>query len=185
MRRFIIPVVTLVAVWTPPLGGQSAFSVGYAGTIGSEWQVEAFEVGLAHRVGLGPARYGAVLLRLGWFGDQGALIGGTRGFLSALALAIRSDRLGIAEVGQEADPIVIGVDVTVEAAGYLASRSPIPEGSRWSSVALLPAVRVGQAEQTQFALLVGPAWFAGDVTRTHVFLGVRVEVPLARRGGAP
>ena len=52
-------------------------------------------------------------------------------------------------------------------------------------VRVVAVLRVGQARGTQFALLAGPAWFAGDVTHAHAFLGARVEIPLARRGGGP
>ena len=176
---------TLLATLSTPAPGQSALSIGYAGTLGGDWQVEAVELGLTHPVGLGPVRYGGLSLRVGWFGDQSAIIGGTRGFVSALGLALRSGRLNLAEVGTDANPTVIGVDLTLEAAGYLASRSPLPEGRRWFSLAILPGVRVGQVGQSQFALLVGPAWFAGDVRRTHPFVSARVDIPLARGRGGP
>ena len=176
---------TLLATLSTPAPGQSALSIGYAGTLGGDWQVEAVELGLTHPVGLGPVRYGGLSLRVGWFGDQSAIIGGTRGFVSALGLALRSGRLNLAEVGTDANPTVIGVDLTLEAAGYLASRSPLPEGRRWFSLAILPGVRGGQVGQSQFALLVGPAWFAGDVRRTHPFVSARVDIPLARGGGRP
>jgi hypothetical protein len=176
---------TLLAALSTPLAGQAALSVGYAGTLGGHWQVEAVEVGVSHSLGLGPVRHGGIALRLGWFGDQEAIIGGTRGFLGALGLGLRSGRLNLAEVGDETSPTLIGVDLTLEAAGYLASRSPLPEGRRWFSLAILPGVRVGQRGHSQFALLVGPAWFAGDVRRTHPFVSARVDIPLARRRGGP
>jgi len=84
---------TLLAALSTPAAEQSAISVGYAGTLGGHWQVEAVEVGVTHPLGLGPVRYGGLSLRVGWFGDQGAIIGGTRGFLGALGLALRSGRL--------------------------------------------------------------------------------------------
>jgi len=185
VRRSIVPMFTLLATLSTPAPGQSALSIGYAGTLGGDWQVEAVELGLTHPMGLGPVRYGGLSLRVGWFGDQSAIIGGTRGFVGALGLALRSGRLNLAEVGTDASPTVIGVDLTLEAAGYLASRSPLPEGRRWFSLAILPGVRVGQVGQSQFALLVGPAWFAGDVRRTHPFVSARVDIPLARGRGGP
>lgn len=185
MRRAIAPVLLVLSVWSAPLGAQSAFSIGFAGTLGSSWQIEAVEAGLVRHTGLGPVRYVSASARLGWFGDQAAIIGGTRGFIGAAALAVRSGRLGLFDVGQDANPTVIALDLTLEVAGYLAARSPIPEGKRWVSVAALPALRMGQAGGSQFAILVGPAWFAGDVRRTHAFLGARVEVPLAHGRGAP
>jgi hypothetical protein len=176
---------TLLAALSTSAAGQSALSIGYAGTLGGHWQIEAVELGATHPLGLGPVRYGGLSLRVGWFGDQGAIIGGTRGFVGALGLALRSGRVNVAEMGEDASPIVIGVDLTLEAAGYLASRSPLVEGRRWLSLAILPGLRVGQLGQAQFALLVGPAWFAGDVRRTHPFVSVRVDIPLARGRGGP
>jgi len=185
VRRSIVPTFTLLAALSTPVAGQSALSVGYAGTLGGQWQIEAVELGVTLPLGLGPVHHGGLSLRVGWFGDQGAIIGGTRGFLGALGLGLRSGRLNLAEVGQEASPTVIGVDLTLEVAGYLASRSPLPEGRRWLSLAMLPGLRIGQRGQAQFALLVGPAWFAGDVHRTHPFVSARVDIPLARRRGGP
>jgi len=185
VRRSIVPMFTLLAALSPPAAGQSALSVGYAGTLGGHWQIEAAEVGVTHPLGLGPVRHGGLSLRVGWFGDQGAIIGGTRGLVGALGLGLRSGRLNVAAVGEDASPTVIGVDLTLEAAGYLAARSPLPEGRRWLSLALLPGLRVGQLGQAQFALLVGPAWFVGEVRRTHPFMSARVDIPLARRRGGP
>jgi hypothetical protein len=176
---------TLVAALSTPLPAQTALSFGFAGTLGNKWQIEALEVGAVRHLGLGPVRAGGASLRAGWFGNQAALIGGTRGFVGALALSLRSGSLGLAEVGEGPYPTLIALDVSVEVAGYLAANSPLPEGKRWGSVALLPAIRVGQAEGSRFAILLGPAWFAGDVRRTHAFLGVRGEFPLARRRGGP
>jgi hypothetical protein len=183
VRRSLLPIVALVTTVATSLGAQSALSVGFASTLGGDWQIEAAEFGFVHRVGLGPVGAIGASLRAGWFGDQSAIIGGTRGFVGAAAVSARSARLSVAEIGQDLNPTTIGLDVTLEVAGYLASNSPIPEGARWRSVAVLPGLWVGQSGGSQFAVLIGPAWFAGDVRRTHAFLAVRVEVPLARRRG--
>jgi hypothetical protein len=174
----------LVALSTP-LAGQ-ALSFGFAGTLGGDWSIEAGEFGYVAPVGLGPVRHISAAVRAGWFGDnRTSIISHQRGFVGALALALRSGTLEVFDVGGEDQSATrIGFDVTVEVAGYLAARSPLPEGKHWTAVAVLPAVRVGQDGQTHFALLLGPTWFAGDVTKVHPFLGVRIEVPLARdRGG--
>jgi hypothetical protein len=176
---------TLVTTLSTSLGAQSALSVGFASTLGGHWQLEAAEFGFMHHAGLGPIQAVGASLRAGWFGDQAAIIGGTRGFVGAAALSARSARLSVAEIGQDLNPTTIGLDVTLEVAGYLASNSPIPEGKRWKSVAVLPGLWIGQAGGSRFGLVIGPAWFAGNVRRTHAFLGVRVEVPLARRRGGP
>jgi hypothetical protein len=183
VRRSIVPMFTLVTTLSTPLAAQSALAVGFASTLGRNFQIEAAEFGYMHRVGLGPIQAVGASLRAGWFADQAAIIGGTRGFIGGGALALRSARVGVAEIGEELNPTRIGLDLTFEVAGYLASNSPLPEGNRWMSAAVLPGLWVGQSGGSQFAILVGPAWFAGKVRRTHAFLGVRVEIPLARREG--
>ena len=188
MRRSIVPMFMSFAVLsTPtPLVGQSSFLFGYAGTLGGGiWQLEALEVGFVTSLGLGPVRSGAATLRGGWFADQAVLLSGTRGLVGALALALRSGRLPLAEVGDATTPTVIALDVSLEGAGYLAAHSPLPEGQRWVSVAVLPALRMGQAEGMQFTLTLGPAFFAGRTQHMHTFVAVRGEFPLARRSGGP
>ena len=182
MRRSIVPMFMSFAVLSTPLAGQTSLLFGYAGTVGgSVWQIEALEVGLAHAVGLGPVRSVAATVRLGWFADQAVLVRGTRGFVGAVALALRSGRLTVAQVGDDINPTVVALDVSLEGAGYLAGRSPLPEGKRWVSVAVLPALKIGQADGAQFALILGPAFFAGDSQHTHGFVAARGEIPLARR----
>jgi hypothetical protein len=177
---------TLFAALSTPLAGQ-ALSFGFAGTLGGDWSIEAAEFGLVEPVGLGPIRRVSASVRAGFFGDnRTSIITHQRGFLGALALGLRSGTINVFDVGAEGtNPTMIGADVTVELAGYLASRSPLPEGSHWRAVAILPALRVGQENQTKFALLVGPTWFYGDQQHVHAFLGVRVEVPLASSRGGP
>ena len=186
MRRFIVPMFMSLAALSTPLAAQTSVLFGYAGTVGGgDWQIEALEFGLAKSVGLGPVRSIATTLRTGWFADQAVFIRGTRGFVGAFALALRSSRLSITEIGDEISPTVVGLDVSVEGAGYLAGNSPIPEGKRWASLAVLPALRVGQADGAQFALVLGPAFFAGLTRHTHVFIAARGEFPLARRRRGP
>jgi len=169
-----------------PLAAQSSFLVGYAGTLGAgEWQIEAIEAGLGMPLGLGPVRSGTVSLRLGWFADQAVIIRGTRGFIGALALALRSAPLTVTEIGDEINPTIIGLTVSLEGAGYLAANSPLPEGKRWVSLAVLPALRIGSAEGAQFMIMAGPAFFAGRAQHTHAFVAARGEFPLARRKGGP
>jgi hypothetical protein len=175
-----------LAVLSTPLAGQSSVLFGYAGTLGGGvWQIEALEVGVATTIGLGPVRSVAATLRGGWFADQAVLLSGTRGLVGAMTLALRSGRLTVAEVGDAITPTLIALDVSLEGAGYLAARSPLPEGQRWVSLAVLPAVRVGQVDGMQFTFALGPAFFAGRTQHTHAFLAVRGEIPLARRSGGP
>lgn len=184
MRRAMVPVLGALIVWSVPAGAQAAFAIGYSGTLGSNWQIEAIEGGLVGHPGFGPVRYLSGTVRIGWFGDQGAIIGGSRGFLGAAALGLRSGRIGLFSIGQDQNPTVVGLDLTLEAAGYLAARAPSPWTSRSLSLAALPGIRVGQSGGGQFVLLAGPAWFSGGGTwHAHAFLSARYEVPLARGGG--
>jgi hypothetical protein len=177
---------TLLAALSTPLAGQ-ALSFGFAGTLGGDWAIEAGEFGLVEPVGLGPIRNVSASVRAGFFGDNRAsIITHQRGFVTALALALRTGTLNFFDVGAEGtSPTLIGADLTLELAGYLAAKSPLPEGKRWVSAAILPGLRVGQQNQTQFSLVVGPAWFMGDVRKVHAFLGARIEVPLAHARGGP
>ena len=188
MRRAIAPVLGALFVWTIPVPvcAQAAFTIGYSGTLGSNWQIEALEAGLVTHTGLGPVRYVSGTVRVGWFGDQGAIIGGSRGFLGAGALAVRSGRIGLFDIGQDQNPTVVALDLTLEAAGYLAAHAPSPWVARSLSLAALPGIRVGQSGGGQFVLLGGPAWFSGGGTwHAHAFLSARYEVPLAHERGGP
>ncbi len=186
MRRFIAPMFTLLTALSTPLAGQ-ALSFGFAGTLGGDWSIEAGEFGLVEPVGLGPVRNIAASVRAGFFGDNRAsIISHQRGFVAGLALGLRTGTANFFDVGSEGStPTRIGVDLTLEVGGYLASKSPLPEGKRWSSVAILPALRVGQENGTKFSLVVGPAWFAGTERHVHAFVGARIDVPLAHDHGGP
>lgn len=181
MRRAIAPVLGALIVSSVPLCGQSAFTIGYSGTLGSNWQIEALEGGLVGHTGWGPVRYVSGTVRIGWFGDQGAIIGGTRGFIGAGALALRSGRISVFTIGEDQNPTVVALDLSVEAAGYLASHAPSPWVAHSASFAALPGIRVGQSGGGQFVVLGGPAWFSGGGTwHAHAFLSVRYEVPLGQ-----
>lgn len=186
MRRALAPVLGTLIVWSTTLSAQAAFTIGYSGTLGSDWQIEAIEAGLVGHTGLGPIRAVSGTVRIGWFGDQGAIIGGTRGFIGAGAFAVRSGRVGLFAIGNDQNPTVVGLDLTLEAAGYLASRAPSPWRARAVSLAALPGIRVGQSGGGQFVVLGGPAWFSGGGTwHTHAFVSARYEVPLAQGRGGP
>ncbi len=185
VRRVLAPLFVTLAVWCAPLDAQSALAIGYAGTLGDNWQIEALEVGLVVPTGLGPVRSAVATARIGWFGDQGAIIGGTRGFIGGGALAVRSGRLKLFEVGQDASPTVVALDLTLEVAGYLASRAPAPWSPHAMSLAVLPGIRVGPSGGSQFSVLAGPAWFGDHVWHGHAFVAARFEVPLAQGRGGP
>jgi hypothetical protein len=181
----MVGMFALLGSLSTPLASQSAFSLGFASTLGNHWQLTGGEFGLLSHIGAGPLQYAGASLRLGWFADQAAIFGGTRGFLAALSLALRTGTIGGFEVGDESNPTVVGFDLTLEGSGYLAAHSPLPEGNHWASVAALPGVRVGAPGHTRFGLMIGPAVFMGDSTKVRAFLGLRIEMPLARRGPRP
>ena len=180
----------LAALWglSTSLAGQrtgGALTVGFAGTVGGGWQIEALDVGYAHAVHAGPIAALALTARLGSFIDEGAIVGGARGFIFGTSLAARSPTATIAELGADTGGSRVGIDLTVEATGYAGSRSPLPVGSPWGAVSVLPGLRFGDPNGARFGLLIGPTVFFGDVTETHVFLGIRFETPLARREHHP
>jgi hypothetical protein len=74
----------------------------------------------------------------------------------------------------------VGLDLTLEATGYASAHSPLGIGSPWGAVSLLPGVRAGN-----FGLVFGPTAFYGSTTLVRLFLGVRLDVPLARRERHP
>ena len=162
-----------------------AIGVGFAATLGRGWQIESGEIGYVRRTTRGPVRALSVGARLGSFVDEGAIIGGGQGFVFATTLAARSGRLMLAELGDENNLTRIGFDVTLEATGYLTSNSPLPQGSKWGAVAVLPGLRVGGGDGPQYALVVGPTWFFGSTNEVRGLLAFRVEAPLARRESHP
>jgi len=168
-----------------PKGGGAAIGVGFAATLGSGWQIESGEIGYVRRKTHGPVRALSIGARLGSFIDEGAIIGGGRGLVFATTLAARSNRLMLAELGDENNLTQIGFDVTLEATGYLTTNSPMPQGSTWGAVAFLPGLRVGSADGPQYGLVIGPTVFFGTKNEVRGLLAFRVEAPLARRERHP
>jgi hypothetical protein len=164
-----------------PLVAQTQWSVGFAGTLGGGWQIEGAEFGAVRRLAAGPLRFGSLSVRLGSFVDEGAIIGGTRGLMAGVSLGARSGLAKLADVGTENSPSAFGVDLTVEATGYLGTRSPLPEGSPWAALSVLPGLRFGDADGVHYALLIGPSIFFGRTSDVHALLGLRFELPLAHR----
>lgn len=178
--------MALVALSTP-LAAQSraALLLGYAGTLGGGWQVEAADIGYARSVRAGPLRVASVGARVGSFMDEGAIIGGARGFVFGVTLGGQTGLWTLAELGNETGANAVGVDFTIEATGYLGTRSPLSVGSPWGAVTTLPGLRFGSPDGARFGLLVGPTFFFGDVGDVRPFLGLRFEAPLARRERDP
>jgi hypothetical protein len=177
--------VVLGALSTPLAAQTKAIGVGFVATLGSGWQIEGGEVGYVRRTARGPVRAWSLGARLGSFIDEGAILSGSRGFVFAATLAARSGRLKVAELGDEQNLTAIGFDVTLETTGYLTAHSPLPQGSTWAAVALLPGLRIGSGDGTQYGIVIGPTAFLGSKTQVRGLLAFRVEAPLARREGHP
>lgn len=160
-------------------------TLGLAFTAGGGWQIQALEVGYGRAVHAGPIADLSLSGRLGEFIDQGAIIGGARGFLFGTTLAARTPMTIVAELGSDSSTSRIGLDMTLEATGYVGANSPLAVGSPWGAVSLLPALRFGDPEGSRGGLLIGPTVFFGTVTQVRPFLGLRFELPLARRDRHP
>lgn len=194
MRRSITPMlVALVALSTPlvaqtdtalaraPGPAPNAIGLGFVATLGPEWQIEGGDLAFVRRFSRGPLGALSVGIRLGTFIDEGAILGGSRGFVFAGALAARSSTASIAQLGDDENANVIGFDVSVEASGYLTSSSPLPHGARWLAVALLPGLRVGSGAGMRYGFVIGPtAFIGGGKSTVRGLLSFRLEVPLAR-----
>jgi len=166
--------------------GSGALGVGFAATLGGGWQIEGGEIGWVWRKARGPVGALSLGARLGTFVGEGAILGGNRGFVFAATVGARSGRLMLAELGDENNLTQIGFDVTIEATGYLGSHSPLPQGSSWGALALLPGLRVGSGNGPRYALVIGPTWFIGSSPgEVRGLLAFRVEAPLARRESHP
>jgi hypothetical protein len=187
VRRFMSTMLVAMPALSTSLAAQSrgGWMVGFAGTLGGGWQVEAAEVGYALAVRAGPARVMSLSARLGSFVDEGAILGGARGFVFGLTLGGHTGLWTLATLGSEESSSEVGVDLTVEGTGYLGSRSPLPQGSPWGAVTLLPGIKFGDPDGVQIGLLVGPTVFFGRAGDVRPFLGIRFEAPLARRERRP
>jgi hypothetical protein len=159
--------------------------LGLAFTAGGGWQIQALEVGYGRAVHAGPIAMLSVSGRVGEFIDQSQIVGGVRGFLFGATLAARTPTTVIAELGADSSTSRLGLDLTLEATGYVAANSQLPVGSPWGAVSVLPALRFGDPDGSRGGLLVGPTVFFGNVTQVRPFLGLRFELPLARRERHP
>ena len=190
MRRFTPSMLAALWYLSTPLAAQAVSSttswgIGLAATLGGGWQIEGGEIGVQRQVAAGPIRFLSAAGRFGSFIDEGAIIGGARGFIAALALGARTGAAALFEVGSEEEPTRVALDLTLEASGYLGSHSPLPQGGRWAAVSVLPGLRLGNPGGVQYHLLLGPTAFLGGKTDVRSFLGIRFEAPLARRERRP
>ena len=185
MRRSMVGMLVVGVALSTPLAAQSILGLGFVATLGSGWQIEGADVGLARHVRFGPFRTIGVGARLAGFVDEGAIFGGTRGFVSGLSLVARTGRSQLAELGDPTNVTTFGIDLTFEATGYLAANSPLSVGSQWVAFTVLPGLRFGNPGGGQFTLMVGPTAFVGHETNVRALLSLRFDTPLARRGTHP
>ena len=198
MRRSMVSMLVVLGALSTPLAAQTegestrsggsagaAIGVGFAATVGSGWQIEGGEIGYVRRRASGVLRAFSIGARIGSYVDEGAIIGGNRGFVFAPTAGVRSGRLTLAELGDESNLTQIGFDVTLEATGYLTTNPPPLQQSTWGAVALLPGLRVGGGDGPQYGIVIGPTWFLGSKTEVRGLLAFRVEAPLARRERHP
>jgi len=188
VRRSTISMLAALLALSTPLAGQSgrrggrgAWMFGFAGTLGGGWQLEAADVGYARVVQAGPLRVASVTARFGSFIDEGAIVGGARGFLAGLTLAGRTQPVRLADLGTETSTAEVGADLAIEATGYLGANSPLPQGPSWGGVTVLPGLWFGDPQGFRLGLLFGPTVFFGRSGDVRPFLGLRFEAPLARR----
>jgi len=158
-----------------------AISFGYFATLGANWQIEAVEIGYVFRRPRGLAAI-SLATRWGAFIDQSTYLGGSRGMVFSAALSTRTRMLQVGQIGDEEHSTPIGIDLTIEAAGYVAASSPFWQGSRWGALSVLPSLRIGPG-----ALTVGPTLFLAGPKQKPAMRGVlalRGEASLSRRNKA-
>jgi hypothetical protein len=186
MRRSMSAMLVGLAGLSTPLAAQSGgVTAGLAWTVGAGWQVEAADVGYARALRAGPLSVLALTARIGSFVDQSQIIGGARGVVFGVTVAGRTPTARLANLGSDSSTSELGLDMTLEATGYAGSRDPLPVGSPWGAVSALPGLRFGDPNGAQYALLLGPTVFVGQITQVRPFLGLRFEAPLARRERRP
>jgi hypothetical protein len=176
----------LLALSTP-LGAQArgSWTAGLAATVGGGWQIEGADLGYVRAVHAGPLRVASFSARLGSFIDEGAILGGTRGFVFGLTLGGHTGLWRLADLGTETSKSEVGVDLTVEGTGYVGAHTPLPQGSLWGALTVLPGLKFGDPDGMQIGLLLGPTLFLGQVNQVRAFLGLRFEAPLARQEPHP
>jgi hypothetical protein len=153
-----------------------AISFGYFATLGANWQIEAVELGYVVRRPRGLAAI-SLATRIGAFLEQSTYLGGTRGAVLAAVVSTRTRLIEVSQLGSEQRPKPIGIDFTIEVAGYVAAGSQFWQGSRWVALSFVPAFRMGPA-----SLAIGPsALLGGHKPAMRGVLALRGEASLRRR----
>src|SRR2546425_10134279 len=154
VRRSMVTMSAALWALSTPLGAQShgAWTLGFAGTLGGGWQVEAADVGYARAVRAGPLRVASLTARLGSFIDEGAIIGGARGVVFGLTPGGHTRLLSLADLGTENSKSEVGVDPTVEGTAYAGARSPLPQGAPCGALTVLPRPKVREPDGGEIGL---------------------------------
>jgi hypothetical protein len=183
VRRFILAIFVGAATLSTSLKAQTAWALGFAGTLGTGWQIEGGDLGIVHYLHVGPFRSALIGARVGTFINEGAIVGGTQGILGAAMVAVRTGILPLADIGNETNPSSIGLDLTIEADGYAGSEDPLPQPSPWVAIGIFPGVSFGGGDSPHYGIVLGPSVFLGRVTTVHGFLGLRFELPRSHHIG--
>src|SRR5207245_9471609 len=101
VRRSIVTMLTTLVGLSTPLAAQNAVTAGLAYTVGSGWQVEGFDVGLARAVHAGPIPALSLPAPRGSFRNEGATIGGARGFVVVPSVVDRTPPATIAQLAAD------------------------------------------------------------------------------------
>src|SRR5260370_42569582 len=126
-RSMLTRVTALVGLSTPLAGQGSALTAGLAYTVGGGWQVEGLDFGVARAVHAGPIAALSLTARIGSFIDEGAIIGGARGFIFGTSLPARPPTATISPLGADTSRGQIGLGFTVQTTRYVGSPPP-PSG---------------------------------------------------------
>src|SRR2546429_4645483 len=128
VRRSMVTMLTARVSLSTPLAGQgNALTLGLAYTVGSGWQVEGFDVGVARAVHAGPIAALSLTARLGSFINEGAIIGGARGVVFGTSLAARTPTSALAPLGPGTSGGPNGPDLPPAGTGDVGSQPP-PSG---------------------------------------------------------
>jgi hypothetical protein len=197
VRRSMATMLVTLGALSTPLAAQEpgetvpidrrggAFGIGLAATIGSQWQMEGAEIGYVWQRGNGMIGAITAGARLGAFVDEGAILGGTRGFVFGASFGVRSGVAKFAEIGDDLNLTSLGFDITLEGTGYVGANSPLPQGSPWAGIAVLPGFRILSSNGTRYGIMAGATLFMGRETDVRAMIALRVDTPLARRGAHP
>lgn len=191
MHRFIAALLFTYGAVAPLLAAQgqafrsNAIGFGYVATLGDGWEIESVEIGYVRRPQHGFAAL-SVGTRVGAFVNEKTMLGGTGGAVVAATLSARTKMNPIAEFGTDEHATGLGFDLTFELSGYLATTSPLAQGTHWAAVSVLPAFSLGNGDAAHFALVIGPTlWLSATKPAMRGLFALRGEAPLARRERRP